>query len=108
MPDYYVEITVKSIGLDSKGSFESVADQIAAALFALDDGKGARFAATPRRKLLTFGYQLSRHTKHGAIKKALDVTRTALHASGGATPDWPTDFPLIDKTATPTKDLVSA
>lgn len=108
MPDYYVEITVRSIGMDSEGAFDNAADDIAAALFALDDGRGARFAATPRGRTLTFGYLFHAITKQGALRKALAVTRTALHASGGATPDWPDDFPVIDKSAIPKRDLIPA
>lgn len=91
---FYAEITVRSIRA-TRDTFSVQADRIADALYALDDAAGASMSSNPRGFLLTFGLIVWADTSDEARNRALVIVRTALHATGGVTADWPTAFPKV-------------
>lgn len=89
---YYAEITVRSVAATSD-TFEEEVDEIADALYALE--AGASLASDPDGWLITFGVMASGDDVDVALQGALSVVRTALHASGGSTAEWPSAFPRL-------------
>ncbi|WP_139368596.1 hypothetical protein [Agreia bicolorata] len=82
----------------SAALIEKKLDRIAAELFKLDGGAGARFSADPVGGTLTFGYVIESDDINEVVAKASALTRTALHAAGGNTKGWPSEFKNIQST----------
>lgn len=106
MPSYYVEIVCKAVSPLTDAEFESAADSVALELFSLEEGQGARFAATPPGRKLTFGFMVEATNKRDGLRQGSATARTAIHAAGGATPEWPTDFKEVESKATRESELV--
>src|SRR3954467_7572378 len=104
MTTYYTDIVCKARNVD-RTRFVVVCDDVADALFALEDGAGASFVTSPNDFTVTFGFAISARSKREAMAKAGAVARTALHASGGATPNWPT-FDLVEESAKTQAELI--
>lgn len=108
MPSFYVEIVCRAVSELTEVEFEAAADSVAGELFSLEVGHGARFAATPRTREVTFGFLLDGWTKGDVLRKGSAIARTALHAAGGETPDWTSDFEEIERTAKKESELVGS
>ena len=106
MPSYDVEIVCEAVSPLTDAEFESAADSVALELFSLEEGKGARFAATPRGRRLTFGFMVEATNKRDGLRQGSATARTALHAAGGATPGWQTDFEEVESKATRESEVI--
>ena len=109
---YFTHIVCKAIDVD-KEAFPGVVEEVAAALYKLEGGEGAAFDATPADFTVSFSFVMSGRNRDAVLGRALGIARTALHASGGATPgwptpdDWPSDFRILEKTAKTERELAS-
>lgn len=87
---------------DTDGNFEAFLDAVMEALADLedvDDGiVGADLTATITRRRASIDMGVEADSLNDAIRLFLANTRTALHAAGCGTPNWPVYRPL---TATP-------
>jgi len=87
---------------DTDGSFEAFLDGVMEALADLEDIDegiaGADVTATIRRRRASIDMAVEADSLNDAIRLFLANTRTALHAAGCGTPNWPVYRPT---TSTP-------
>jgi len=92
---FRVEITVESPGLPAQSAeerFESLAD----ALYACQGIADQDLSADTSKAQYTFAFEvLDIDDPVRAVEFAVSIVRTALHAAGGATPDWEKGFELV-------------
>lgn len=83
---------------DTDGNFEAFLDAVMEALTDLediDDGiTGADLTAAITRRRASVDMNIDADSLNDAIRLYLAITRTALHAAGCGTPNWPAYKPL--------------
>jgi hypothetical protein len=88
---------------DTDGNFEAFLDAVLEALADLedvDDGiTAADLGATITRRRAVIDMGIDADSLNDAIRLFLANTRTALHAAGCGTPNWPTYKPLVQTPA---------
>jgi hypothetical protein len=93
-----MEFVCTDTARDTDGNFEAFLDAIAEALADLEDvdegitGADLTATITQRRAVIDMG--IDADTQNDAMRLFLANTRTALHAAGCGTPDWPIYRPL--------------
>lgn len=79
-------------GVDSDGALESKGDRVMSALIDLEsvDPRLADSAVSldAASRIMTIGLVVSGSDYEETVTHALTSIRTAIHAAGGATPDW--------------------
>ncbi len=93
-----MEFACTDTARDTDGNFEAFLDAVMEALTdleAVDDGiTGADLTATITRRRASVDMNIDADSLNDAIRLYLANTRTALHAAGCGTPNWPTYKPL--------------
>jgi hypothetical protein len=89
MNDYLISVEMWFVGpaASTDDDFENFLDTVLAEVEALD--REVTLAARIRERMADFGTVTSADTFDEALAKYLIDLRTALHAAGAATPDWP-------------------
>ncbi|SDY49431.1 hypothetical protein [Herbiconiux ginsengi] len=93
--EFYAEIVCEAVNVSEK-RFVAALDAVATCLFVLDGAQGAQFSADPKQRRVTFGFVLVAEDELAAGREASNLARTALHASGGATPSWTGNFRVVE------------
>lgn len=102
---WYAEIRVQAADVASIEEFRVEVDRVAECLYAI--APDARLSADGQQMILRFGFVVTVDDPDAALAEASATTRTALHASGASTPDWPASFPKVGQSAD-RAELVSA
>jgi hypothetical protein len=93
-----MEFACTDMARDTDGNFEAFLDAVMEALVELEDVDkgitGADLTATITRRRASVDMAIDADTFDDAIRLYLANTRTALHAAGGGTPNWPIYKPL--------------
>jgi hypothetical protein len=92
---YYVRVTCRAVHT-SRSDYEASLDVIARELFNLKDGAGAEFSSDPAEMEIHFGFVISCNDLNEAGATASGIARTALHAAGGATPNWGGSYEIVE------------
>ena len=98
-----MEFVCADTARDTDGNFEAFLDAVMEALGDLedvDDGiTGADLTATITRRRASVDMSIDADSLNDAIRLYLANTRTALHAAGCGTPNWPMYKPLSPRPA---------
>ncbi|WP_309711013.1 hypothetical protein [Pseudolysinimonas sp.] len=92
---FRVEITVEGLGMSAQ-VVEERFDSIANALYECQGIADQDLSADTSKARYTFTFDvLDIEDPVKAVEFAVSIVRTALHAAGGATPNWEQGFELI-------------
>ena len=98
-----MEFVCADMARDTDGNFEAFLDAVMDALVDLEDVDegitGADLTATITRRRASVDMAIDADTFNDAIRLFLANTRTALHAAGCGTPNWPVYKPLSNTPA---------
>lgn len=97
--NYYLELSVVARAKLTPTEFDKAFDSIAEALYDCEGVEDADLAADYAASVFTFTMNaVNVAGPEEALARAMAVVRTALHVSGGATPQWDEQFEFMRQT----------
>jgi len=94
MTRFHAELSVQGIKM-SPETFDEAFDAIADALYDCQGIENADLAGDSSTQIATFSMDVEHDDEIEAFRIAIGAVRTALHASGGATPNWEQNFSML-------------
>ncbi|WP_105033479.1 hypothetical protein [Cryobacterium aureum] len=94
MTSFHLELSAQAVDM-SPDAFESAFDAIADALYDCKGIDNADLAGDLSTQIAIFSMDVDAEDEVTALTIGLGAARTALHASGGATPGWEDNFAML-------------